>query len=111
VLIRVFVGGHGRETDVALPDADLIAIARADLRQIMNIDAEPVISRIFRWTDANPQYEVGHLEQVAKVHAARLPWLFLTGCAYEGVGIPDCVRQGRETARRAVELLSKGLRQ
>jgi oxygen-dependent protoporphyrinogen oxidase len=104
-LIRVFVGGHGREQDVALPNDQLINLARADLRQIMGIKAEPVISRVFRWPAANPQYEVGHLGRLAQLLADCPPWLFLAGCAYNGVGIPDCVRQGREIAKRATAYL------
>ena len=104
-LIRVFVGGHGREQDVVLPDDQLIALARAELRRIMGITANPVISRVFRWHNANPQYEVGHLDRLAQLSAACPPWLFLAGCAYSGVGIPDCVRQGREIAQRATAYL------
>jgi protoporphyrinogen/coproporphyrinogen III oxidase len=105
VLVRVFVGGYGRESDVALPDEELIALARHDLRQIMGIHAEPVISRVFRWRDANPQYQVGHLERLAAVNALCPDWIVLTGCAYGGIGIPDCVCQGREAARRIVSKL------
>jgi oxygen-dependent protoporphyrinogen oxidase len=101
-LIRVFIGGDGREQDVVLPDDQLITLARDELRRIMGINAEPVISRVFRWRDANPQYEVGHLERLASLESFRPPWLFLAGCAYSGVGIPDCVRQGRETAQRVI---------
>jgi len=104
-LLRVFVGGSGREADVALPDDQLIALARADLRQIMGIDAAPVISRIFRWRDANPQYAVGHIERIAQLSGLCPPWLTLAGCSYDGVGIPDCVRQGRTAAQHAATML------
>ena len=98
VLLRVFVGGHRQESDVALSDEELIALARAELKTLLDIKAAPVISRIFRWRDANTQYEVGHLERVAEYRAACPPWLTLVGSPYGGVGIPDCVRQGREAA-------------
>ncbi|MEP7288311.1 MAG: protoporphyrinogen oxidase [Chloroflexota bacterium] len=98
VLIRVFIGGHGREADVELPDDQLVALARSELQKIMGITAEPVISRVFRWRNANPQYTVGHLDRVAHFNALSPAWLFLAGCTYDGVGIPDCVRQGRQIA-------------
>jgi oxygen-dependent protoporphyrinogen oxidase len=109
VLIRVFVGGREREADVDLPDDQLISLARSELRQIMNITAEPVISRVFRYRGANPQYEVGHLDRVARIMALCPPWLSLTGCSFDGVGIPDCVRQGRESARRVIASLRERL--
>jgi protoporphyrinogen/coproporphyrinogen III oxidase len=105
VLIRVFVGGRGREADVDLPDDQQISLARSELRQIMNITTEPVISRVFRYRNANPQYEVGHPERVAQIMALCPPWLYLAGCTFDGVGIPDCVRQGRESARRVIASL------
>ncbi len=101
-LMRVFVGGHRRESDAFLPDEQLIALARAELHKIMGIEAEPVISRIFRWHQANTQYDVGHLDRVAQFQAFCPPGLFLSGSPYGGVGIPDCVRQGREIARQAI---------
>ncbi len=101
-LLRVFVGGHRHQGDVALPDEELVALARAELHRIMGIRAVPVLSRVFRWRDANTQYEVGHLDRVAELRRLSPPWLFLTGSPYEGVGIPDCIRQGRKTARQAV---------
>jgi oxygen-dependent protoporphyrinogen oxidase len=104
-LIRVFFGGFGREQDVNLPDDQLIALARSDLKQIMGISTEPVISQIFRWRNASPQYEVGHIERIAHARTLTPEWLILAGCAYDGVGIPDCVRQGREAARQVVQRL------
>ncbi len=100
VLIRVFVGGHGREDDLALTDDQLVALARDELRRIMGIQVAPVISRVFRYQNANPQYEVGHLDRVQQMKTLCPPWLTLAGCTFGGVGIPDCVRQGREAARQ-----------
>src|SRR5258708_2251647 len=107
ILIRVFVGGRGREVDVDLPDDQLISLARSELRQIMNITAEPCVRRGFLYRGADPQSEVGHLDQVARIMAQCPPWLVLSGCTFDGVGIPDCVRQGRESARRLIASLSE----
>ena len=43
----------------------------------------------------------GHLQRMDALDAqtATLPGLYLTGSPYRGVGIPDCIRQGKETAR------------
>ncbi len=107
VLMRVFVGGHRAQSDVNLSDEELIALAKAELKKAMGIAADPVISRIFRWRDANTQYEIGHLERVAHFRELCPAWLSLTGAPYGGVGIPDCVRQGRETARNVAASLAQ----
>jgi len=49
-----------------------------------------------------PQYAVGHLERIGAIEAraAVLPAVALTGAAYRGVGVPDCVRGGEGAADR-----------
>ena len=70
-LLRVFFGGHRHEADVDLSDEAIIALAKSELRQVMKIEAEPVISRIFRWRNANPQYRVGHIELLKQLRRAK----------------------------------------
>ncbi|MBI3805420.1 MAG: protoporphyrinogen oxidase [Nitrospirae bacterium] len=108
ILIRSFVGGAHQEGFVHLDDAALISTVREELRTILKIDAAPVVSRVFRWIKANPQYNVGHLDWVDAVEkeTAKHPGFFLAGAAYRGVGLPDCIHQGRETAEKISRLLS-----
>ncbi len=108
ILLRCFVGGPGKEGLVDLGDAELLAVARRELAEIMGLRAEPVLSRIYRWRRANPQYDVGHLERVALMQslAAAQPGLYITGSAYEGVGVPDCVHQAQQAAARLVRDLA-----
>ena len=97
-LLRVFLGGYRGPNDLKLTDRQLVELARAELRRVMKLRAKPVISQVFRWQGASSQYEVGHLERVAGFKKLCPPWLKLAGSSYEGVGIPDCIRQGREAA-------------
>ena len=109
-VMRVFVGGYRHEELSRLPDDEILTLVRAELASIFNIQAAPTFHRIFRWQPANPQYGVGHLEMVAEVEAqlqTRLPGLYLTGSGMRGMGIPDCVRQARETANQIVDALQK----
>ena len=102
VLIRVFVGGPGQEDIVALDDSDLAQLVRRDIGDIMGITAEPIVQRIHRWRRGRPQYDVGHLDRVAKIEtlADTIPGLFFTGSAYRGSGIPDCVKDALNTVDR-----------
>ena len=106
-LVRGFVGRAGREEAVGLPDDELVALMRRELREILGLTAEPVLTRVYRWPRALPQYTLGHLERVATIerHVAQLPGLFLLGSAYRGVGIPDCIQSGSEAAARALDHL------
>jgi oxygen-dependent protoporphyrinogen oxidase len=47
------------------------------------------------------QYTVGHAQRIEEIRAraAEIPGLHLAGNAYEGIGIPDCIRTGRQAAK------------
>ena len=102
VLIRVFVGGPGQEDIISLDDCDLVQVVRREISDIMGITAEPIVQRVYRWQRGRPQYDVGHLDRVAKIEtlADTIPGLFLTGSAYRGSGIPDCVKGALDTVDR-----------
>jgi len=100
VLLRAFFGGSRSPASMDYDDARLLGVVRAELRDILGIEAEPIFHRIYRWPNANPQYDVGHLERVAKLEAALPPGVYVTGGAYRGVGMPDCVYQSRVTVER-----------
>jgi len=106
VLMRVFVGGSRNPDVPGLDDAPLLDLVRGELREILGVRAEPLWSRIYRWPRSNPQYDVGHLARVDALEAHAVDELYLSGSAYRGVGIPDCVRQGQETAGRVMAYLS-----
>ena len=101
-LIRCFFGGDGQEEMVDLPDDELVRLAREELAALMGITAEPLFFRVHRWRRGRPQYDVGHLDRVTEMEtlAAQAPGLYLTGSAYRGSGIPDCVKQGQDTVAR-----------
>jgi oxygen-dependent protoporphyrinogen oxidase len=90
-LIRCFL------TEDHQPDAVL-----DDLRRLMGIRAEPAFVRTHSWKRSMAQYHVGHAERLARIHARTqaLPWLQLAGNAYEGIGVPDCIRLGKLAAER-----------
>jgi len=105
VLLRAFIGGPDGEAAALADEADLVAAVRAELSELMGVRAAPLFHELFRWPHANPQYDVGHLQridQIEQMAAEVLPGLFLTGSAYRGVGIPDCVAQGQATAEKAL---------
>lgn len=107
VLVRVFVGGSRHPGVMALSDDALLAMVRSELRDILGLTAMPLFSRVYRWSCANPQYDVGHVAHVDALERWCPEGLLLAGSAYRGVGIPDCVHQGQEAAARAVALVRR----
>jgi oxygen-dependent protoporphyrinogen oxidase len=103
-LLRCFVGGPGREEMVDLDDEGLLQVIRDELADIMGLQAEPDLVRIFRWRKVNPQYDLGHIERVEQMRsrAQARGGLFLAGSSYDGVGVPDCVRQAEQAVEGAL---------
>jgi len=95
-LIRVFVGRAGQESDIPWDEAGLLDLAREELELTFGIIAEPLVSRVYIWESAMPQYNLGHPEKLAKIDAAiaKHPGLALAGNGYRGIGIPDCIHSG-----------------
>jgi oxygen-dependent protoporphyrinogen oxidase len=103
VLIRAFIGSRtGRA--LGLSDQALIGAAQQDLAATLGVRGVPHLVRLGRWAQQMPQYTVGHLSRVASVEAAMsgVPGIVLAGATYRGVGIPDCVVQGRSAARQII---------
>jgi oxygen-dependent protoporphyrinogen oxidase len=107
-LVRGFVGGALRPDAAALDDAALVDAVRRDLAELAGIHAVPELVRISRHPAAMPQYAVGHLERVGAIEArvAALPALALTGAAYRGVGIPDCIAGAESTVDALVDAIA-----
>jgi oxygen-dependent protoporphyrinogen oxidase len=106
VLLRVFVGGPLGEELAAAGDEALVRTARSELRALMGVSAEPVMSRVFRFPQASAQMRVGHLVRMRSIQerlARVAPGLRVAGGGYDGVGIPDCIRQGQDAGRAMVE--------
>ncbi|HYE99891.1 MAG TPA: protoporphyrinogen oxidase, partial [Planctomycetota bacterium] len=93
LLVRCFLKG-----DVADPGR----VAAEEMRELLGAPAEPQMSRVFSWPERNPVYEVGHARRIAEAEAMLPPGLHLCGSAWHGTGLPDCIRDGREVARKVL---------
>ena len=92
-LLRCFL------TADANPDAVL-----AELKAIMGFSADPVFVRTNRWPRSMAQYSVGHIDRVKEIddRMAGRPNLHLIGNAYQGIGIPDCIRLANQAVNRII---------
>ena len=104
-LLRAFVGGDGAEELIERDDKELVDLVLRELGSILGIEAEPEVAMVFRYRNGTPQYEVGYGERTARIEARNGDGVFLAGAFYDGVGIPDCVRSARTTARSVLRYL------
>ena len=106
VTIRCFVGRGMRDPALDLSDADLAGVVLQELGSIVGPAPQPVASRVTRWDEAMPVYDVGHLERVDRIARALagVP-VAVAGASYRGSGIPDCIAQAEAAVAGLVETL------
>jgi oxygen-dependent protoporphyrinogen oxidase len=73
---------------------------------------EPTYVEVNRGERAMPQYTLGHLQRLDEIQKSLGPYpgLYLAGAAHHGIGIPDCIRDGSETAAAVLRDLTAGSR-
>ncbi|MCU1294877.1 MAG: protoporphyrinogen oxidase [Bryobacterales bacterium] len=96
--VRAFIVGAEAAQWMTSEDSELIDLVREEYRQRMGISAVPLFSTIYRWPNSMPQYTVGHEARKAAIEKliSVQPGLHFCGNAYDGVGIPDCIRMASE---------------
>jgi protoporphyrinogen/coproporphyrinogen III oxidase len=106
-LLRCNFAGNNAESVWDLTDEQIVGVVRDELQQILGpqfrgLHAEPLFARVYKWKSAMAQYGVGHLERLERIETLRkaIPGLALAGNAYRGIGVPDCVRSGRDAVKQ-----------
>ena len=106
VLMRAFLGGAHGAIDVArASDSELFETAERELWRLMGPLGPPELRRVFRYVDSSPQPLVGHRARLSRIERRlqEFPGLYVAGAAYDGVGIPDCIRQGQSAGDRILK--------
>jgi len=108
-LLRSMAGGACRPELMELPESELLQRVRDDLQAAMGISQPPCFSRIIRHQQAIPQYTIGHGKRLEAIEGrlSSLPGLLLTGNAFKGVGLNDCVAASQATVERAMAYLER----
>ncbi|URT71916.1 protoporphyrinogen oxidase [Cytobacillus firmus] len=108
LLVRLFYkSSHPAFTSLKeMNEEELLQTALADIEKSLGITPEPLASEVTNWTEKMPNYLISHPETVAALEnrlGREYPGIWLAGCSYYGVGIPDCIENGAETAGKIIE--------
>ncbi len=100
VLLRAMCGGASRPELLDLDDDTLARIVYRELQSSMKVQAPPFFVKVIRWKKAIPQYILNHQEKISKIDASLLkhPGLYLSGNAFRGVALNDCVENAEKLA-------------
>lgn len=105
IILRVFIGKPGNDVVEHLNDEELSELAVKEIQRIMNFSTQPEWVRINRLIHCMPQYNVGHRAGIKAVRehvAEHYPNLHLIGTPFDGIGIPDGVKQAKELVGKLV---------
>lgn len=100
VLLRVFLGGASSRSLLKSSDAEILTAVCHELNEQLQITGKPISWLISHWPQSIPQYQVGHRQVIEKIfhELGSLKGLYLTGNAYNGTGIPDCIHHASKVA-------------
>ncbi|MGG3494210.1 FAD-dependent oxidoreductase, partial [Brevibacillus choshinensis] len=108
--LRCFVGKAKEQSFMQLTDEEIVEVAMRDLHKTMTLRQEPDFYRVTRLQNAIP-YVVGHqawAQDVSEKVGASLPGVILAGASYGGVGVPDCIDQGKKAVSQLIEMVLPG---
>lgn len=97
VVLRVSLGRDGLPA-LHLSDDDLLAAVLAEMHVHLGVAFAPSAVRISRWPSSFPQYRPHHGAAIAAAERSLPPGLALAGASYHGIGVPACIRSGRQAA-------------
>ncbi|KQL48791.1 protoporphyrinogen oxidase [Brevibacillus choshinensis] len=109
-LVRCFVGKAKEQSFMQLTDEEIVEVAMRDLHKTMTLRQEPDFYRVTRLQNAIP-YVVGHqawAQDVSEKVGTSLPGVILAGASYGGVGVPDCIEQGKKAVSQLIEMVQPG---
>jgi oxygen-dependent protoporphyrinogen oxidase len=102
IVARCFLGGREDAEVLQESDENVIAAVTEELREIAGVTAPVRFNRIHRWPKSMAQYTVGHPTRLREIEerVSAILGLHVAGNAYQGIGIPDCIRMGRTAAEK-----------
>jgi oxygen-dependent protoporphyrinogen oxidase len=110
-LLLNFIGGTLDPTLAKLSEPEIIAAVHQDLKKTIlrpDTKVEPKAIAVHVWEKAIPQYEIGHLERLAKVEAElqKSQGLYISANFIGGVALGDCVKRGIQEAHNIIAFLN-----
>lgn len=97
IVLRVSLGRDGLPA-LHLDDDRLRSAALDELKVHLGLEAQPTAVRVSRWPDSFPQYRPHHGEAIAAAERSLPEGIALAGASYHGIGVPACIRSGRQAA-------------
>ena len=106
--IRTMLGGGKNPEIINFTDEEVYNLILQENRQTLGIDYEADFKTIIRWKEAIPVYGMGHWKLIEKLEKfTENTGLFVTGNAFYGVSMNDCVSSAVKTADEIEDYLKE----
>ena len=104
--IRTMLGGGKDPEIINFSDDEVYKLILDENRQTLGIDYEADFKTIIRWKEAIPIYEMGHWKLMEKIELfTENKGIFITGNAFYGVSMNDCVTSAKKTSEKINDYL------
>jgi oxygen-dependent protoporphyrinogen oxidase len=102
VLLTSFVGGATDASAASFSQQELSQLVQHELRLILGVSGQPAVERVTQYTQAIPQYNLGHSEllQTAQQALAALPGLWVVGNYWQGAAVGACLDRSLAVAEQ-----------
>ncbi|MCU9614454.1 protoporphyrinogen oxidase [Caldibacillus lycopersici] len=110
LLVRMFYkNSNPRFSEIQqMNEQQLVKVALTDFEKSLGIKAEPMVHIVTDWTGKMPKYQINHAETITALVtklSVNYPGVYLAGSSYYGVGVPDCIENGKEIAQKIIQSL------
>ncbi len=108
ILLRSMLGGARHPNLIKYTDEQISLVVRESYATILDIKFAPQLEKIYRHEQAIPEYGVGHCDLVHKIETSVTSHLglFITGNAFHGVGINDCINTANIVSTNVLDYLA-----
>jgi len=105
VLLTSFVGGATGPNTVSLPEPEIVSVVHRELASVLDISHPPSFSHVEAWQHAIPQYNLGHIQLIARLNQmqSKYPSIRLIGNYLRGPALGACVEQALTIAQEAIK--------
>jgi protoporphyrinogen/coproporphyrinogen III oxidase len=106
--LRAMLGG-GKDPDITKKtDEEILELILAENKQTLGIDKIANFHKIIRWQKAIPRYDLGHWKIILELEdALKNKAIFITGNAFYGVSMSDCITASMKVAQKVKDFLEK----
>ena len=99
------IGGARRSALAEENEEKLIDLVLNEMKDIMEIGDQPDFAKVYTHRKGIPQYPPGHENRLQLIDEKvnKIKRLYITGNAYRGIGVNDCIENSYKLAERVVK--------